>query len=104
MQKLYAYDYLDSPLPSVEESMNAILKWMDEKGLKQLWGRTEIFIFPGYKFQVCKGLFTNFHLSQSTLILLVAAMIGKDWRRVYTEAIEEKYRFLSYGDGSLLLP
>lgn len=104
IEKLYAYDHLDHGLPSVREAMHAILNWMDKRGLPQLWGRTEIFIFPGYKFQVCKGMFTNFHLSQSTLILLVAALIGEDWRKVYADAIEKKYRFLSYGDGSLLIP
>jgi S-adenosylmethionine:tRNA ribosyltransferase-isomerase len=104
IEKLYPYDFLDKTLPTLKESMSAILNWMEKRGLQQVWGRTEIFIFPGYRFQVCKGLFTNFHLSQSTLILLVAAMIGDGWREVYEEAIREKYRFLSYGDGSLLIP
>lgn len=104
IEKLYAYEYLKAELPTLHEAMEAILKWMDKRGLPQVWGRTEIFIFPGYKFQVCKGMFTNFHLSQSTLILLVAALIGEDWRKVYAEAIDEAYRFLSYGDGSLLIP
>lgn len=104
IEKLYPYNYLKDLLPPVKESMGAILNWMSSRELAQLWGRTEIFIFPGYKFQVCKGLFTNFHLPQSTLILLVAALIGNDWRKVYDTALEQGYRFLSYGDGSLLFP
>jgi S-adenosylmethionine:tRNA ribosyltransferase-isomerase len=104
IEKLYPYNHLKDWLPSQEESMHAILNWMDSRELSQLWGRTEIFIFPGYQYHICKGLFTNFHLPQSTLILLVAALIGKDWKKVYDEALKENYRFLSYGDGSLLIP
>jgi S-adenosylmethionine:tRNA ribosyltransferase-isomerase len=67
-------------------------------------GETSIFIFPGYRFKACKGLITNFHLPGSTLILLVAAFVGEDWRTIYRHALSHDYRFLSYGDSSLLLP
>jgi len=67
-------------------------------------GNTGIYILPGYKFNVCTGLITNFHLPGSTLILLVAAFTGNDWKRIYSEAIMNDYRFLSYGDASLIIP
>jgi S-adenosylmethionine:tRNA ribosyltransferase-isomerase len=57
---------------------------------------------PGYEFRVCKGLVTNFHQPSSTLILLVAAFTSENWRKIYGEALENDYRFLSYGDSSLL--
>ena len=67
-------------------------------------GDTDIFIYPGYKFKVCDGLVTNFHLPQSTLLMLVSAFIGhKQAMDLYQEAITEKYRFFSYGDVTLLL-
>ena len=59
-------------------------------------------IAPGYRFRFATGLITNFHQPQSTLLLLVAAFIGEHWRRVYQHALDRGYRFLSYGDGSLL--
>ena len=89
---------------SRSEAFSAILKWMDKNELSQVIGTTEIFIFPGYQFRVCDGLITNFHQPGSTLILLVAAFIGEDWRKVYQEAHTNDYRFLSYGDSSFLLP
>ena len=68
-------------------------------------GETDIFIRPGYRFRVADGLMTNFHLPKSTLLMLVAALMGVERiREVYAHAIEERYRFFSYGDSSLLLP
>lgn len=65
---------------------------------------TDIFIYPGYEFKICDGLMTNFHLPESTLLMLVSAFIGhKQAMKLYQEAIEKKYRFFSYGDTSLLL-
>jgi S-adenosylmethionine:tRNA ribosyltransferase-isomerase len=61
-------------------------------------------IVPGYTFKMVKGLVTNFHQPKSTLLLLISALIGDNWRQVYQHAIEHNYRFLSYGDASLLLP
>lgn len=104
VEKLYPYKFLEKPLPSRNEIMDEILQYMEQKGLDCLSGATEIYIFPGYTFRMCDGLITNFHQPGSTLILLVAAFLGEDWREVYTQALENNYRFLSYGDSSLLLP
>ncbi|MFY0651733.1 MAG: S-adenosylmethionine:tRNA ribosyltransferase-isomerase [Cyclobacteriaceae bacterium] len=95
--------YKDKSHPSLHESLNAILDKMKREDVETLHGETEIFIYPGYDFKVCSGLFTNYHQPGSTLILLVAAFIGEDWKKVYQEALENDYRFLSYGDTSLLL-
>ena len=98
------YPYHKSSLPTRTKSLHKVLEFMDQNDLSHLIGHTEIFIFPGYIFRVCSGLITNFHLSGSTLILLVAAMIGEDWKKVYEAALVKNYRFLSYGDSSLLIP
>lgn len=90
-------------LPSKKEVCEAILKHMNDEGIDKISGSTEIFIFPGYDFKFCDGLITNFHLPGSTLILLVAAFIGSDWKEVYDFALERNFRFLSYGDSSLLI-
>jgi S-adenosylmethionine:tRNA ribosyltransferase-isomerase len=90
--------------PSRSEAFLQIRKWLDLKQVDQLPGQTSIFIKPGYRFNVCEGLITNFHQPGSTLILLVAAFIGDDWKKVYDTALRNNYRFLSYGDSSLLLP
>lgn len=104
IEKLLPYEFEASLLPEPEEAFGAVKKWMEENQKELIVGDTEIFIFPGYAFRVCKGLITNYHLPGSTLILLVAAFIGEDWRKVYQEALANDYRFLSYGDSSLLLP
>lgn len=91
-----------SALPSASESMQAILKWMNEHQKTTLSGHTGICITPGYTFRVAKALITNFHQPQSTLLLLIAAIMGDEWKKVYGHALQNGYRFLSYGDGSLL--
>lgn len=88
---------------SLETAIQAIIHQMDQLGIDELHGETEIFIYPGYDFKVVQGLFTNFHMPSSTLVLLVAAFVGSDWRKIYNEALSHDYRFLSYGDSSLLL-
>ncbi len=103
IEKLELYD--EAPdLPSRTQAFQNIYDWMLKKEIDKLSGDTEIFIMPGYKFKVCDGLFTNFHQPGSTLLLLIAAFIGEDWRKVYDYALSHNYRFLSYGDSSLLLP
>jgi len=102
--KLYPYEQREDALPSQIEAMETILKRMDALNTDTLIGETEIFIFPGYKFRMCRGLITNFHLPKSTLILLIAAFVGEQWRDIYQHALNNDYRFLSYGDSSLLLP
>jgi S-adenosylmethionine:tRNA ribosyltransferase-isomerase len=87
---------------STEQAFAALLNYMTANKMDKLVTRTQILIAPGYTFRVVNGLVTNFHQPQSTLLLLVAAFIGEDWRKVYEHAMTHNYRFLSYGDGSLL--
>ncbi len=85
-------------------ALQNVLTYMDQHQLPQLGGQTEIFLYPGYTFRMCDGLITNYHMPNSTLILLIAAFIGEDWRKVYEAALSNGYQFLSYGDSSLLIP
>ncbi|MFI5133265.1 MAG: S-adenosylmethionine:tRNA ribosyltransferase-isomerase [Chitinophagales bacterium] len=96
-----AYDLAkENILP--EESLRSLLHWMSMNQLSRLLSKTQIIIAPGYKVKIIKALITNFHQPQSTLLLLVAALIGEDWKKVYAYALENDFRFLSYGDGCLL--
>lgn len=95
--------YTLQPLPP-GDALAAVARYMDHHNLDTLVGETSIFIRPGYAFKVCHALITNFHQPASTLILLVAAFVGKDWKKIYDEALKNDYRFLSYGDSSLLVP
>jgi S-adenosylmethionine:tRNA ribosyltransferase-isomerase len=97
-------DPYDLEAISRNKALQNVLDYMEQEQLQQLGGQTEIFLYPGYRFQLCDGLITNFHMPNSTLILLIAAFIGEDWRKVYEAALENDYRFLSYGDSSLLMP
>lgn len=90
--------------PPTLEALQAVIQYMDSKKNDTLTGTTSIYIYPGYSFKICKGLITNFHQPASTLMLLVASFIGADWKVVYDQALQNNYRFLSYGDSSLLLP
>lgn len=99
--KLFPYEHRTS-LPTVQNAFEAVLNMIKIKGTKTLIGATEIFIFPGYKFKVVSGLITNFHQPGSTLVLLIATILGENWKKVYQEALDKDYRFLSYGDSSLL--
>jgi S-adenosylmethionine:tRNA ribosyltransferase-isomerase len=87
---------------SKQEAIQALLTYLRQEQVEELIGHTSIYIHPGYQFRVCDALLTNFHQPGSTLILLVAAFVGKDWERIYEEALKNNYRFLSYGDSSLL--
>jgi S-adenosylmethionine:tRNA ribosyltransferase-isomerase len=87
-----------------KKSLENVLRHMEERNAAALAGQTEIFIYPGYDFKVCDGLITNYHMPNSTLVLLIAAFIGEDWRKVYQQALDNDYKFLSYGDSSLLIP
>lgn len=84
------------------DALDSLIDWMRECKMRRLIARTQILIAPGYKPRVAKGLITNFHQPNSTLLLLVAALIGEDWKTVYDFALNNNYRFLSYGDGCLL--
>lgn len=96
--------YEIAELPTATEALQALLQYMERRATGYLHASTQIIIAPGYTFRICHGLVTNFHQPESTLLLLVAALIGNDWRKVYAHALQHDYRFLSYGDSSLLLP
>jgi S-adenosylmethionine:tRNA ribosyltransferase-isomerase len=95
-----AYKPAEKNIP-VKDALRSLLDWMDKAKLERLVTKTEILIAPGYPFKIVNGLVTNFHHPQSTLLLLVAAFIGNDWRKVYDYALQKDFRFLSYGDGCL---
>lgn len=97
------YEHSDRLMSSAEALDNLLLA-LDTSGRTTLEGHTRLLIAPGYSLKVASGLITNFHQPKSTLILLVAAIIGQRWRTVYQYALENDFRFLSYGDSSLLLP
>ncbi len=96
-----AYE-LEKESITVPAALLALLAWMKRNEKDELITRTQLMIVPGYKFRIVEVLVTNFHQPQSTLLLLVAAAIGPDWKRVYEYALKKNFRFLSYGDGSLL--
>ncbi|HEX8658822.1 MAG TPA: S-adenosylmethionine:tRNA ribosyltransferase-isomerase [Hymenobacter sp.] len=89
---------------SPEVALAALLAHLEASGTDTLQASTQLLIAPGYRFRLVDGLITNFHQPESTLLLLVAALLGPDWRAVYDHALANGYRFLSYGDSSLLLP
>ena len=86
---------------STRKCLIALKSWMLKNQFERLFTRTRLLIVPGYRFKVVDALVTNFHQPQSTLLLLVAAFIGEDWRKVYQYALDNEFRFLSYGDGNL---
>ncbi|MCC6286543.1 MAG: S-adenosylmethionine:tRNA ribosyltransferase-isomerase [Chitinophagaceae bacterium] len=96
------YDDLAQHALPAETALTTLLAWMYRNNTERIITQTQILIAPGYKSKIITGLITNFHQPQSTLLLLVAALIGEDWRNIYTYALENDFRFLSYGDGCLL--
>lgn len=100
----YAYQLAAEQQPGVADAIHAVLNYLIDHEQESIVAHTGIYITPGYQFRLSKGIITNFHQPGSTLILLIAALIGDDWKRVYKEALQDEYRFLSYGDSSLLLP
>ena len=88
---------------NISDAIGAIISYMDSRRLKTLVAGTSIIIVPGFRYRIVNMLVTNFHQPQSTLLLLISAFIGDDWRKVYSHALDSGYRFLSYGDSSLLL-
>ena len=96
------YEALAAYKIPAREALQAVLRWMKQRNMKRLVTQTQIIIAPGYGFNIVSGLITNFHQPQSTLLLLVAALIGNNWKKVYQYALENDFRFLSYGDGCLL--
>lgn len=94
--------YEIEPCLSAKDALQNVVDWMRLSGRQKLFTKTQIIIAPGYELKVASGLVTNFHQPQSTLLLLVAAIVGDDWKLVYDYANGNGFRFLSYGDGSLL--
>ena len=94
----------DCPQCDTQRSLQALADWMDSRGLEVLHASTQIIICPGYDYKIVRMLVTNFHQPQSTLLLLVSAFVGGDWRKIYDYALAHDFRFLSYGDSSLLIP
>ena len=100
------WDVYESPLKdnkiSVEESLQALINWIERQGQSRIFTQTQLLIMPGYHFKIIKAIITNFHQPQSTLLLLVAAATKGKWRMLYDHALQNNYRFLSYGDGNLI--
>ena len=96
--------YETSNAATAVAALNALASWMDAHHLEVLHTSTQIIICPGYDYKIVRMLVTNFHQPQSTLLLLVSAFVGGDWRKIYDYALSHDFRFLSYGDSSLLIP
>lgn len=106
-EQLLVQQWENEKLPeryTLQESLRALEAYCDRHGLHRLIYSTGLMIVPGYRFRTISGLITNFHMPGSTLLMLIAAFIGEDWRKVYAFAMDHGFRFLSYGDSSLLLP
>ncbi len=99
--EVYEEPLVNSNIPA-EEALASLLNWLQENKQEKLFTQSQILIAPGYSFRMSDVIITNFHQPQSTLLLLVAAAVGNDWRKIYTHVLENDFRFLSYGDGSLL--
>lgn len=95
-------EHMINNFTSPAEALKSLLTFLQNKKTKRLFIRTQIIIAPGYQFKITKGMVTNFHQPKSTLLLLVAAMAGKKWREIYDYALNNNFRFLSYGDGCLI--
>ena len=95
---------VEQNLVSPQKAISNIIAYLDKHGLNALHTSTQIIIAPGYDYKIVKMLITNFHQPQSTLLLLVSAFVHGDWRKIYDYALEHDFRFLSYGDSSLLIP
>lgn len=100
VSKLEPYDC--ERVACYQDAFKALLNFLNQNNLDELHASTGIMIIPGYDFKVCNHLITNFHQPESTLILLVAAFVGNEWRDIYDYALKNEFRFLSYGDSSLL--
>lgn len=103
---LQQWDVYQEPLASAnvtsQVALRALLNWMQLQKTERIFTQTQLLIAPGYRFKIGNMLVTNFHQPQSTLLLLVAAAIGNDWRKMYEYALGNNFRFLSYGDGNLI--
>lgn len=104
--QLQQWDVYEPPLSNTTltaaEALQALLQWMQQRNMAAVFTQTQLLISPGYQFRMVMAIITNFHQPQSTLLLLVAAAVGPNWRSIYDYALNNDFRFLSYGDGSLL--
>jgi len=98
--EVYDLDYTIS----IKNALENIINYLEKNKLSKIDASTQIIIVPGYKFKIVNKLITNFHQPKSTLLLLISAFIGKDWKKVYEFALKNNFRFLSYGDSSVLIP
>ena len=103
---LHQWDVYKAPLANsdidVKDALSALIKWLEKRNRDRIFTQTQLLIAPGYHFKIAFALITNFHQPQSTLLLLVAAAVGANWRTIYNYALKHDYRFLSYGDGNLI--
>jgi len=97
-----AYQEIDGQI-AANDALEALIKLLDRNQTDYLSASTQIIIVPGYRFRIVDGLITNFHQPQSTLLLLISAYLGEEWRTIYDHALANNYRFLSYGDSNLYL-
>jgi S-adenosylmethionine:tRNA ribosyltransferase-isomerase len=104
--QLSQWEVYEEPLVNadiaVKEALSSLLNWLKKNNAEKLFTQSQILIAPGYHFKMADAMITNFHQPQSTLLLLVAASVGNGWRKIYDHALQNDFRFLSYGDGSLL--
>jgi S-adenosylmethionine:tRNA ribosyltransferase-isomerase len=104
--KITQWEVYEDPLKnnncSAKDSLQSLLNYLKNKKTERLFIQTQIIIAPGYSFRIIKGIATNFHQPKSTLLLLVAALIGEKWKEIYEYALAHEFRFLSYGDGCLI--
>jgi S-adenosylmethionine:tRNA ribosyltransferase-isomerase len=102
IQQWEVYDDLYTNKLSAKDALIHLLSWMNKRNMNRLICRTRILITPGYSVRIINGIITNFHQPQSTLLLLIAALIGDKWKIVYDYAMNKDFRFLSYGDGMMI--
>ena len=106
INKVYQWDPYEtdsSSLPPAKESLDALISYLEKLGLNEFDGSTSLIIVPGYTFRFTNALITNFHMPKSTLLLLIAAFVGDQWKNAYSHALAKGYRFLSYGDACMFL-
>ncbi len=102
IQQWDPYEMADVSI-TADDALTHLLEWMKETNAGKLISKTQLLIAPGYKLRVVNALLTNFHQPRSTLLLIVAAITGNNWKKIYDYALQNDFRFLSYGDGCLLL-
>ena len=104
LPELGQWSHASLPELNLRQSIRSLLDYLDAHGKTRFIAKTSLMITPGYKFKVARGLITNFHMPKSTLLLIISAMIGDNWKTLYKHALKNDFRFLSYGDCCLLLP